>query len=73
MSAIRVIFDGKTFVPQQAVTLPIQSEAIVLVEDQESNKRLDADIRAYYEAGADEEDDAWGRESKPDVRAWDEE
>ena len=32
MTAIRVIFDGKAFVPQQPVSLPAQSEALVIVE-----------------------------------------
>ena len=32
MTAIRVIFDGKTFVPQQPVSLPEHSEGLVIVE-----------------------------------------
>ena len=32
MTAIRVIFDGKTFVPQQPVSLPERSEGLVIVE-----------------------------------------
>jgi hypothetical protein len=32
MTAIRVIFDGKTFVPQEPIELPAQSEAVVLID-----------------------------------------
>jgi hypothetical protein len=59
VTAIRVIFDGKAFIPQQPVSLPAQSEAIVLVDsmDQAERKRLDDEIRAYYQSGSDSEDD----------------
>ena len=78
MTAIRVIFDGKTFVPQQPVSLPAQSEALVIVEqgDRAAEEQLDADVRAYYAAiqgRTDAEDDAWGEASAPQShRAWDE-
>ena len=79
MTAIRVIFDGKTFVPQQPVTLPADSEALVIVEqaDPAAQARLDAELRAYYTslgpAGADEEDEARAKGAAPDLsRAWDE-
>jgi len=32
MTAIRAIFDGKVFVPQQPVSVPPQSEVLVLVD-----------------------------------------
>jgi hypothetical protein len=64
MTAIRVVFDGKTFVPQQPVSLPAQSEALVIVEgtDRSAQEQLDTAVRAYYEGqgGSDAEDDAWG-------------
>ena len=48
MAAIRVIFDGKTFVPQQRVSLPPQSEALVLVENNDpvAQQQFDAAVRA---------------------------
>jgi hypothetical protein len=76
MTAIRVIFDGKTFVPQQPVSLPDQSEALVIVEqnDPAAHDALDAAVRAYYQQSAsDAEDDAWGNATaKQSHRAWDE-
>jgi hypothetical protein len=75
MTAIRVIFDGKAFIPQQAVSLPDQSEATVLVEqnDSQASAQLDADIRAYYENPTDAEDDQWAAAStRQSQRAWDE-
>lgn len=75
MTAIRAIFDGKAFVPQQPVSLPVQSEALVLVDgaDAAAQRELDAAVRAYYEAGSDAEDDGWGRATAPQShRAWDE-
>ena len=76
MTAIRVIFDGKAFVPQQPVSLPAQSEAVVIVEqdDPAGRAQLDAAVRAYYEQGSsDAEDDAWGGATAPEShRAWDE-
>ena len=75
MLAIRVIFDGKAFVPQQPVTLPDQSEALVIIDqpDPAAQARLDDDIRAYYQSTADADDDAWGKATAPQShRAWDE-
>jgi hypothetical protein len=75
MTAIRVIFDGKAFIPQQPVSLPNQSEALVLVEqnDPAAVARLDAAIRAYYQNQSDADDDAWGAATAPQShRAWDE-
>ncbi len=75
MTAIRAIFDGKTFVPQQPVSLPAQSEALVIVDgsDPLAQQKLDDAVRAYYQAGSDEEDDAWGRATaQKSERAWDE-
>src|SRR5919107_308733 len=65
MTAIRVIFDGKAFVPQQPVSLPPQSEALVIVEqgDRSAHEQLDAAIRAYYEGERGAED--WGRATSP--------
>ena len=73
MTAIRVIFDGKSFVPQQPVSLPAQSEALVIVEqaDRAAQEQLDAAVRAYYEAAGDSDDDAWGQATAPQShRAW---
>ena len=75
MTAIRVIFDGKTFIPQEPVSLPNQSEALVLLEqnDPSASADLDRAIRAYYENRSDAEDDAWGAATSPQShRAWDE-
>jgi hypothetical protein len=75
MTAIRVIFDGKTFIPQQPVSLPDQSEALVIVEqnDPSASAHLDRAIRAYYENKSDTEDDAWSAVTSPQSqRAWDE-
>ena len=75
MTAIRVIFDGKAFVPQQPVSLPQDSEAVVLIEqsDPAAQAQLDAAVRAYYQGGADAEDNAWGDAVAPQSgRAWDE-
>jgi hypothetical protein len=76
MTAIRVIFDGKTFVPQQPVSLPDQSEAMVIVEENDpvAQELLDAAVRAYYEQGAsDSDDEAWGNTTaRESHRAWDE-
>ena len=75
MPAIRVIFDGKAFLPQQPVSLPAQSEAIVIVDraDAVDRARLDAEIRAYYQSVPDAEDEAWGKATAPQSRrAWDE-
>jgi len=75
MTAIRVIFDGKTFIPQQPVSLPDQSEALVIVEQNDPSARaqLDAAIRAYYENKPDSDDESWGAAtSAQSQRAWDE-
>ncbi|HWE93905.1 MAG TPA: hypothetical protein VG269_08085 [Tepidisphaeraceae bacterium] len=75
MTAIRAIFDGKAFVPQQPVSLPAQSEALVIVEqnDPSAQEQLDAAVRAYYQGGNDADDDAWAKATLPQShRAWDE-
>jgi hypothetical protein len=76
MTAIRVIFDGKAFIPQQPVSLPDQSEALVIVEDNDSSAQseLDAAVRAYYQGNrSDTVDDAWGAATAPRSHtAWDE-
>jgi hypothetical protein len=78
MTAIRVIFDGKAFVPQQPVSQPAQSEGLVIIEqnDHSSQEQLDAAIRAYYQelsGSSDAEDDAWGKAtSEQSHRAWEE-
>jgi Protein of unknown function DUF104 len=75
MTAIRVIFDGKTFIPQQPVSLPDQSEALVIIEqnDPSAHAQLDSAVRAYYENKTDADDDAWGAATSPQSqRAWDE-
>ncbi len=75
MTAIKVVFDGKAFFPQQPVSLPADSEALVLVEgaDAEAREQLAQAVRAYYQGGADADDEAWGRATALDLhRAWDE-
>lgn len=75
MTAIRAIFDGKAFVPEQAVSLPADSAALVLVEgaDDAAQRQLDAEVRAYYQGAGDAEDDAWGRATAAEShRAWEE-
>jgi hypothetical protein len=74
MTAIRVIFDGKAFIPQQPVSLPNQSEALVIVEqnDPSAQAQLDTAVRAYYQSGEDADDDAWGKATAPQShKAWD--
>jgi hypothetical protein len=76
MTAIRVIFDGKAFVPQQPVSLPAQSEALVLVDGSDPlvQQKLDDAVRAYYQADSDEQDEAWGKATaQKSQRAWHEE
>ena len=76
MTAIRVIFDGKAFIPLQPVSLPDQSEALVIVEqnDPSAQSQLDAAVRAYYQSNQpDADDDAWGAATAPQShKAWDE-
>jgi hypothetical protein len=78
MTVIRVIFDGKNFVPQQPLCLPAQSEAVVILNhtDPSAQARLDAAVRAYYQSGpeaGDADDEAWGKTtSQQSHRAWDE-
>ena len=65
MTAIRVIFDGRAFVPQQQVSLPPQSEGLVIIQhaDPAAQAQLDSAVRAYYEgltSRGDAEDEAWG-------------
>jgi len=75
MTTIRAIFDGKAFIPQQPVSLPDQSEALVIVEqnDPSAHAQLDAAIRGYYEKKTDADDEAWGAGTSPQSqRAWDE-
>jgi hypothetical protein len=74
MNAIRVIYDGKSFVPLQPVSLPDRVEAVVYVDsvDPAAQTKLDAEIRAYYQQ-ADAEDAAWGKAVEPKSQsAWDE-
>ena len=75
MNAIRAVFDGKVFVPQQPVSVPAQSEALVLVDapDAAAQESLDRAIREYYQGGSDAEDEAWARAAAAEShRAWDE-
>lgn len=75
MLAIRAIFDGKAFVPQQPVTLPDQSEALVIIDqaDPAAQAQLNADTRAYYQSTPDADDDAWAKAAAPQShRAWEE-
>ena len=75
MTAIRAIFDGKAFVPQQPVSLPPQSEALVIVEqsDPAAQEQLNAVVRAYYRVApsGDADDDDWASATSPQShRAW---
>jgi hypothetical protein len=76
MTAIRVIFDGKAFIPQQPVSLPDRSEALVIVEqsDPSAQAQLDAEVRAYYQGRqGDADDDSWAAATAPlSHKAWDE-
>ena len=77
MTAIRVIFDGKAFIPQQPVSLPDRSEAMVIVDQADPVAQADLDdaVRAYYQdaGGEDADDDAWSHATAPHSRhAWDE-
>jgi hypothetical protein len=75
MTAIRVIFDGKAFIPQQTIALEPQSEALVLIDgtDCVSRDQSDQIVRAYYQCGVDADDDDWGRAAEVESqRAWDE-
>jgi len=75
MTAIRAVFDGKNFVPQEAVSLPAQSEALVLVEGEQAAAQMELDraVRAYYQATGDADDEAWGRAVEGgSQRAWEE-
>jgi hypothetical protein len=76
MTAIRVVFDGRTFVPDGPVSLPADSEALVLVDcaDPVAQQQLDLAVREYYATEmSDAEDDAWGGSRARDShRAWDE-
>jgi hypothetical protein len=75
MTAIRVIFDGKAFIPQQPVSLPDQSEALVLLDQNDplAQSQLDAAVQAYYQAPVDAGDEAWAKATAPQSqRAWDE-
>jgi hypothetical protein len=46
-------FDGKTFVPQQAVSVPALSEAVVIVQqdDPAARAQLDAAVRTVLRGG----------------------
>jgi hypothetical protein len=73
--AIRAIFDGKAFIPQQPFVLPSQSEALVLIDstDLAAQQQLDQAVRAYYQDGPDVDDAAWSHTAEPEShRAWDE-
>ena len=75
VTAIQATFDGKSFVPKQPVALPVQSEALVIVDgtDPTARDQLDQAVRDYYQNGPDADDDAWGNAIAPDShRAWDE-
>ena len=77
MTAIRVIFDGKAFIPQQPVSLPDRSPAMVIVDqtDPAAQADLDGAVRAYYQGvgGEDADDAAWANATGPRSHgAWDE-
>jgi hypothetical protein len=75
VTAIRVIFDGKAFSPQQPVSLPNQSEALVIIDqsDPSAQAQLDAAVREYYRSAEDGDDEAWTKAVSPQSqRAWEE-
>jgi hypothetical protein len=63
MMAIRAIFDGKAFVPQQPVSLPMEAEALVIVEqeDRTAKEQLEVEVRAYYSGASDTDDEQWAK------------
>ena len=69
MVEIRDIYDGKAFVPQELVTLPHRSEALVIIDQADvAQARLHADIRAYSQCTPDADDDAEGEATAPQSR-----
>jgi hypothetical protein len=75
MTAIRAIFNGQAFVPQPPLSLPVDSEALVLVDgnDRATQQQLDQAVRTYYRGGVDADDEAWGSATaRQSHRAWDE-
>jgi hypothetical protein len=75
VTAIRVIFDGKAFIPQQPVSLPNESEALVIIDqnDPAAQAQLDAAVREYYRSAPDADDEAWAKATSPQSqRAWEE-
>jgi len=76
MMAIRAIFNGVSFVPQQPVSLPDQTEVLLLIEQDDPTARdaHHAATREYYQAGEDTDDTAWGKATAPESdKAWDQE
>lgn len=79
MATIQAIFDGKTFVPKEPVSLPVGSEVEFTPtptpeERQAWMDRLNADLRAAYDKyPSDEEDEAWAKGVAAQLsKVWDE-
>lgn len=76
MIAIRVIFDGKAFVPEQPLSLPDRVQGLVYVDqvDPTAQGQIDSAVRAYYQGHPKDADDAaWSSATAPQShRAWDE-
>ena len=74
MVVVRVIFDGNVFVPQEPITLPVQSEGVVMLKGDSNAAQQEPEdaVRAYYRGGTDADDEAWGKATTPQShRAWD--
>jgi hypothetical protein len=70
MTAIRVIFDGKAFIPQQPLSLPAQSEALVIVE--QADRSAQQQLRMVGPQYSDRQASNTGDEasSTSPARAW---
>jgi hypothetical protein len=78
MVFIRAHFDGTVIVPDEPVTLPPQTQVMILVDSDEtaSTSNLEKATREYYLglASNESEDVAWGNGLAHDSsQAWDEE
>ena len=75
MLAIKVIFDGKTFVPQEPVSLPVDLQTSIYLDEPTppAVETINDEVRRYYQELTDSEDQEWGRAVERDLpKAWDE-
>ncbi len=77
MDAIRAHFDGSVIVPDEPITVPPQSQVVVLIDSAAGSAvaRLESETRQYYESlEVDPEDEGWGvGVARDSQKAWDEE